>query len=167
MRSETEIERVQIRLRAYQAQDFQALWKLDQRCFEDGISYSKAELQQYLQLKTAFALVAQPEGDSAICGFIIAHRRRGGFGHVLTIDVAPEFRQHGVGTLLLRAAHARLAKEGCHTMFLETAVNNLPAISFYKRHGYSVVRTLPRYYQATGMDAFLLSKPLDTVAHPI
>ncbi len=162
MLSRSDIDGVPVRTRAYETQDFETLWHLDQRCFEEGISYSKAELQQYLQLRAAFALVAETEEENTICGFIIAHRRRGGYGHVLTIDVDPEFRQHGVGTLLLGRAHERLAREGCHTMFLETAVNNLPAISFYKRHGYSVVRTLPRYYQATGMDAFLLSRRLDS-----
>jgi len=45
-------------------------------------------------------------------------------------------------------------------MFLETAVDNLAAIAFYKRHGYSVLRTLLGYYQATGIDAFLMSASL-------
>jgi ribosomal-protein-alanine N-acetyltransferase len=150
---------VQARLRDYRLADFGALWCLDQLCFEEGISYSKVELQHYIKLKTAFTLVAEGETGS-ICGFIIAHRRRGGFGHILTIDVDPDLRQHGVGTRLLLGAHERLAREGCHTVFLETAVNNLAAIAFYNRHGYDVVRTLPRYYHATGVDAFLLSKKL-------
>ena len=156
-----EIENVQVRLRDYRPADFEALWRLDQACFEEGISYTKAELQQYVQLKNTFTVIAESIGEhSPVCGFIIAHRRRGGYGHVLTIDVDPDLRQQGIGTLLLCCAHDRLAREGCHTMFLETAVNNLGAIAFYKRHGYTVVRTLPRYYQATGMDAFLLSASL-------
>jgi ribosomal protein S18 acetylase RimI-like enzyme len=164
MLSKPEIEDVQVRLRDYRPSDLEALWHLDQVCFEEGISYSKAELQQYIQLKTAFTLIAEAEGtedaDKSICGFIIARRRRGGYGHILTIDVDPNLRQQGIGTRLLRAAHERLAREGCHTMFLETAVNNLAAIAFYKRHGYVVVRTIPRYYHATEMDAFLLSASL-------
>lgn len=159
-----EIKDVQVRLRDYQPTDLESLWRLDQSCFEEGISYSKAELQQYVDLKNTFTLIAETaESDlreRSICGFIIAHRRRGGYGHILTIDVDPNLRQQRIGTRLLAAAHERLSREGCHTMFLETAVNNLGAIAFYKRHGYTVVRTLPRYYQATGMDAFLLSASL-------
>lgn len=166
-RVKAEIERVQVRLREYDPADFELLWRLDQLCFEDGISYSKAELEHYVRLKSAFTILAvaemreAAERSSPICGFIIAHRRRGGYGHILTIDVDPYFRQHGVGTKLLQSAHERLAREGCRTMFLETAVNNVAAIAFYKRHGYAVVRTIPRYYQATGMDAFLLSRKLE------
>jgi ribosomal protein S18 acetylase RimI-like enzyme len=49
-------------------------------------------------------------------------------------------------------------------MYLEVAVNNLAAIAFYKRHHYSVVRTIPRYYQATGVDAFLMAAKLTPVS---
>ena len=166
MRTPTDSSKVTLRLREYRPQDFEALWRLDQVCFEEGISYNEAELKHYLNLKTAFTLIVEADVSHAdvpamsICGFIIAHRRRGGFGHILTIDVDPACRQRGIGTMLLQQAHERLAREGCHTMFLETAVNNVAALAFYKQHGYSVVRTLPRYYHATGMDAFLLSAKL-------
>src|SRR4051812_40623226 len=166
MLRKSDISYVQIQLRPYRAGDIEALWQLDQVCFEDGISYSREELQHYIQLKTAFTLVAEAdlpgptERETPTCGFIIAHRRRGGYGHILTIDVDPYFRKRGVGTLLLSGAHERLKGEGCHTVFLETAVNNLAALAFYKKHGYTVVRTIPRYYHATGMDAFLMSLDL-------
>ncbi|HEY3930012.1 MAG TPA: N-acetyltransferase [Candidatus Koribacter sp.] len=161
-----DIDTVQVSLRDYTRSDFDALWKLDQVCFEEGISYSKMELAHYIELKHAFTVIAEaelhegPTHQTALCGFIVAHRRRGGYGHILTIDVDPYFRRHSVGTRLLTAAHDRLRSEGCHTMFLEAAVNNVAAIAFYKRHGYTVVRTIPRYYQTTGMDAFLLSAKL-------
>lgn len=158
MATRPDIQNVHVRLRDYQPGDLEALWQLDQVCFEAGIAYSREELLHYIGLRTAFTLVA--ESDAEIRGFIVAHRRRGGFGHILTIDVDPDFRQRGVGTLLLRGAHARLQNEGARTIFLETAVNNTAAIAFYKRHGYNIVRTLPRYYHATGMDAFLLSAAL-------
>jgi [ribosomal protein S18]-alanine N-acetyltransferase len=166
MQSRAHIEQVQVRLREYRPDDLEALWRLDQACFEEGISYSEEELQHYIRLKGAFTLVGEAElhegekSQTTICGFIVAHRRRGGFGHILTIDVDPYFRQRGVGTLLLQGAHDRLAREGCHTVFLETAVNNLAALAFYKRHSYTIVRTIPRYYHATGMDAFLMSVKL-------
>ena len=44
-------------------------------------------------------------------------------------------------------------------MGLETAVDNVAALSFYKRHGYSVVRTWPRYY-SNGVDALVMRKEL-------
>lgn len=149
-----DIGEVRIRLRAYRQQDFEALWLLDQQCF-DQEAYSQLELAHYMSRRNAFTIVAEC-GTDKICGFIVAHRR-GATGHILTIDVDPETRRHGIGSKLLVAAHKRLAREGCHTINLETAVNNIAAIAFYKRHNYSVVRTLPRYYHASGVDAFHMS----------
>jgi ribosomal protein S18 acetylase RimI-like enzyme len=59
----------------------------------------------------------------------------------------------------LRAAEDRLIVAGCRTIELETAVDNVSALMFYKRHGYSVTRTFPRYY-SNGVDALVLEKIL-------
>ena len=150
-------EEVRIRLRPYRQQDFEALWRLDQQCF-DHEAYSQLELAHYMSRRNAFTIVAECDTEK-ICGFIVAHRRAA-IGHILTIDVDPETRRHRIGSKLLVAAHKRLAREGCHTVNLETAVNNMAAIAFYKRHNYSVVRTLPRYYHASGVDAFSMSVEL-------
>ena len=160
-----ESEEVRIRLRAYRPQDFDALWLLDQQCFDEE-AYSRIELAHYMSRRNAFTVVAECDAKpSRICGFIVAHRRAA-IGHILTIDVEPQSRRHRIGSRLLIAAHHRLAREGCNTIYLETAVNNLPAIAFYKRHDYSVVRTLPRYYYTSGMDAFLMSAHLPLPAQP-
>jgi ribosomal protein S18 acetylase RimI-like enzyme len=42
---------------------------------------------------------------------------------------------------------------------LETAVDNVAALSFYKRRGYNVIQTVSRYY-SSGVDALLLEKDL-------
>ena len=48
-------------------------------------------------------------------------------------------------------------------MGLETAVDNLAALSFYKRHGYNVIRTWPRYY-SNGVDALVMKKELSRMS---
>jgi [ribosomal protein S18]-alanine N-acetyltransferase len=73
--------------------------------------------------------------------------------------VIGEARRFGVGSLLLRAAEDRLIMAGCRAVELETAVDNLSALSFYERHAYSAVRTFPRYY-SNGLDALVLEKTL-------
>jgi ribosomal protein S18 acetylase RimI-like enzyme len=64
-----------------------------------------------------------------------------------------------VGTALLEAAEERLRGGDSRHVFLETAVNNAPAIAFYKRHGYELIKTIPRYYK-NDLDALLLGKRL-------
>ena len=100
-------------------------------------------------------MVAVDSGKNRTSGFIVAHA--GSTGHVITIDVSPRSRRERVGSKLLAAAEDRLRTAGAQTVGLETAVDNLSALAFYKKHGYSVVRTWPRYY-SNGVDALVLKK---------
>lgn len=144
-------------IRDFKPEDFDTLWRMDQECFPPGIAYSRPELRAYMRHRQSFTLVAQEAGDGAIGGFIVALSAP--TGHVVTIDVLPAARRSGVGSMLLSAAEDRLRATGSKAVGLETAVDNLAALSFYKRHGYSVVRTWPRYYP-TGVDALVLKKIL-------
>ena len=144
-------------VRDFKAEDFDLLWRMDQECFPPGISYSKPELKSYIRHRGSFTLVAADAGKDEIQGFIIGHCAT--TGHVITIDVSSKARRSGVGSLLLRAAEDRMRDAGCPWVGLETAVDNVTALSFYKRHGYNVIRTWPRYY-SNGMDALVLRKDL-------
>jgi [ribosomal protein S18]-alanine N-acetyltransferase len=146
---------VSINLRDFRNFDFERLHKLDQECFPRGISYSKAELMHYMTRRGAFTLVAE-EGER-ILGFLVAQEDRRSLGHVITIDVHREARRKGIGILLMDEAEKRLRGRGCVGMYLEVAINNHPAIAFYERLGYSVLQTIPHYYQ-NNLDAFLMGK---------
>jgi [ribosomal protein S18]-alanine N-acetyltransferase len=160
-------------LRDAKPKDFDALWRIDQQCFAPGIAYSRQELTIYMRRRGAFTLIASQTANGineekheekkdghnhdAIAGFLVAHS--GAIGHIITIDVVESFRRSGVGSLMLRAAEERLRENGSRAVGLETAVDNLSALAFYKRLGYHVVKTWPRYY-ATGVDALVLKKEL-------
>lgn len=147
-------------IRDFKAEDFETLWQVDQQCFPPGISYSRQELKVYLRRKGSFTLVAVGRDGASIAGFIVAYG--GPMGHIITIDVIEAARRSGVGSLLLKAAEERLQAAGSRAVGLETAVDNLAALSFYKRHGYSVIRTWPRYY-SNGVDALVMKKELVAV----
>jgi [ribosomal protein S18]-alanine N-acetyltransferase len=130
-------------LRAYQPDDFDALYKLDQSCFPRGIAYSKTTLRYYLALSSAQCLLAVQKDD--IAGFILCERD-GPLAHIITLDVAEAHRRSGVGSLLLNAAEKNLSAQGVRTVFLETAVNNQAAVNFWSRHLYIKEAILKRYY---------------------
>lgn len=130
---------------------------MDQECFPPGISYSRQELKTYMKYRGSFTLVAT-NGQHEIAGFIVA--KSGSTGHIITIDVGPQERRSGVGSLLLKGAEDRLRTAGSSAVGLETAVDNIAALAFYKRHGYAVIRTWPRYY-SNGVDALVLNKDLN------
>ena len=148
-------------IRDFKPEDFEALWRMDQECFPPGIAYSRQELKIYMRRGGAVTLLAVDPVDGKIGGFIVAHD--GATGHIITIDVAETARRSGVGSMLLRAAEDRLRVAGALAVGLETAVDNLSALAFYKRHGYSVIKTWPRYY-SNGVDALVMTKKLTTSA---
>ena len=145
-------------IRDFEPEDFETLWRMDQACFPAGIAYSRQELKAYIRHRGAFTLVAVDGEGGKAQGFIIAHR--GPTGHIVTIDVDPGTRRSGVGSVLLQSAEERLHSAGSLAVGLETAVDNLAALAFYKRHGYNVLRTWPRYY-SNGVDALVLKKDLN------
>jgi ribosomal-protein-alanine N-acetyltransferase len=150
-------------VRDFQPADFETLWRVDQECFPPGISYSRAELKFYMRRSGSFTLVAEDPavvaGKVLVAGFIVGEADGRGHGHIITIDVIAPARRFGVGSLLLNAAEDRLRAAGCRSIELETAVDNSSALAFYKRHGYSVIKTFPRYY-SNGVDALVLQKDL-------
>ena len=155
-------------LRDFQPQDLETLWAIDQRCFAPDIAYSRHELSLYMRRNGAFTIVAEKQTDAvdtssmAIAGFIVAESNRRAAGHIITIDVLPEHRRSGLGSMLLATAEERLRSAGCRSAHLEAAVNNLSAIRFYKRHGYDIVAARPRYYSG-GLSAFVLQKRLKPI----
>jgi ribosomal-protein-alanine N-acetyltransferase len=164
-------------IRDFRLDDFETLWHIDQECFSLGISYSRPELKFYIRRRGSFTLVSekaaeitlqkaakQKPGKAAvepieekIAGFIVTQTGR--TGHIITIDVIAAARRSGVGSQLLQAAEDRLRTAGSKAVSLETAVDNLSALAFYKRHGYSVIETVPRYY-SNGVDALRMKKEL-------
>ena len=149
-------------LRKYRPEDFDRLLEIDQVCFVEGIAYNAAELRFFLTMPSAIAWVGM-EGE-VIQGFIVADRfrqRRASrfMGRIITIDVAPPAQHTGLGTLLLTSSEKDLREAGCDYVSLEVAVDNEPALRFYKKHGYSVLRALPRYY-LDSIDGLLMGKNL-------
>ncbi|MDR3749678.1 MAG: N-acetyltransferase [Acidobacteriota bacterium] len=149
-------------LRDYRAEDFDRLWEIDQLCFVPGIAYTQMELSGYLAQRNAIRLVAEfgcPAQRGQIAGFLVAsfHNQ---VGRILTIDVLPEARGSGLGSYLMLECEIRLRASGCKEVFLETAVNNAPALRMYHKLGYEILRTLPEYYSSESLDAFQMGKQL-------
>lgn len=134
--------------------DAAALWALDQRCFAPGIAYSREEIQAALGRAGGFRCGV--EQASVIAAFILTQPERG-WGHIITIDVAPEYRRHGLGRWLMLAAERHHRARGARGMRLEVAANNSGAMRFYLGLDYELDRRLPSYY-AGGLDGLSLLK---------
>lgn len=150
-------------LRPFREEDFARLMEIDHLCFIEGIAYPEEEMRYFLRLPTARTFIATND-SGRIMGFIIAdafrpRRFAATMGRIITIDVDPAVQKSGLGRLLIARAEEHLKKAGCKEVILEVAVDNDRALRFYKKAGYSVLKSLPRYYMDS-LDGLLMGKKL-------
>lgn len=166
-------------IRAYRDADFDALYRLDQRCYPPGIAYSRFALHAFLSEPGAQALVAYspasspvacpersrraPATGSKLLGFVLVRQMSSGRGHIITLDVEEAHRRRGLGTALLAAAERWLAAQGVARVRLETAADNHPAVAFWQKAGYRLRRVLRGYYLGR-LDAYEMEKELTAPA---
>jgi ribosomal-protein-alanine N-acetyltransferase len=97
---------------------------------------------------------------SKVVGYTVASAN-GTQGHIVSLAVIPNYRRRGIGTALLSALTAKLAKEGIEQIHLEVRKGNAGAIAFYQRMGYSPSSKI-RHYYADGEDALVLARSAES-----
>jgi [ribosomal protein S18]-alanine N-acetyltransferase len=92
-----------------------------------------------------FGKAARPIGKKGIAGFIL-YTLVAGEGEILTVATAPQWRRHGIGEMLVKAALSHLNAERAEAMFLEVGDSNQAALSLYRKHGFTEVGKRQNYY---------------------
>ena len=153
-------------LRAYQAQDLDALQALDAVCFSPIFRFSRSAMRRFAEAGNAVVRVAyeQSNADAEAClaGFCIVHMERARAqtaGYVVTLDVDPRYRGQGLARRLMGALEDLARERGAVAMTLHVAVANEPAIRLYEGFGY-LRASVERHFYAEGGDAFFYRKPL-------
>ncbi len=149
-----------IRLRDAVEADLQRLFELDRICFPAGIAYSLGEFRSLLRSRETVCVVA--EEGAVLTGFSVAQSvrvRTSQGGHIVTIDVAPDFRRRGIGRLLMEHIESRMRDDGATWLRLEVAVNNFAALNFYTGLEFEAIGEIPEYYRGS-LDAIVMAKAL-------
>nr|MDO8098742.1 ribosomal protein S18-alanine N-acetyltransferase [Candidatus Njordarchaeota archaeon] len=81
-------------------------------------------------------------------------------GHLLNIAVDEEWRNKGIGGLLLDAATRYALQRGVDEIWLEVQMNNTNAIRFYSKRGFKSTGQILRNYYPDGGDASVMRKKL-------
>jgi ribosomal-protein-alanine N-acetyltransferase len=140
-------------------EDFEVLLEIDEASFPGGVAYDANELAYFINHDGAETIVV--EEDGAIVAFLImeVHSNRRS-ATIVTVDVRQNSQRKGYGSQLLARAEEMLNDYGIEVYDLQVDVSNGKAILFYKKHGFTLVRTLRNYY-ANGHDAYLMVKELN------
>jgi [ribosomal protein S18]-alanine N-acetyltransferase len=139
------MDNLPLRIRNFRAEDFEALFLMDQICFASDIAFSREEFLFYLHHPHGIVRIC--EEAERVAGFVLALIGSRSSAHVITLDVSPECRQRGMGTRLMKDLHRELEKRKVQKSILEVGIENAPAQCLYRKLGYREVDTLTGYYR--------------------
>jgi ribosomal protein S18 acetylase RimI-like enzyme len=122
------------------------LYEIEKQCFDEE-AFSKQQIGYLLEDYNAVSFVARV--DEEIAGFIIGRVdliRNRPVGHIMTIDVAPNYRRKKVAQKLMLETEAVFKTKGAKECRLEVRENNVTALSLYIKLGYEKISLLEHYY---------------------
>ena len=122
------------------------LYKIEEKCF-DREAFSKRQIAYLLTDYNTIALAAKTGNN--IAGFIIVQvevEENNEFGHIITINVTPNFRRQKIATKMVHEIENLLKQKGIGECRLEVREDNHVAIKLYQTLGYQTLGKLERYY---------------------
>ncbi|MEM2318992.1 MAG: GNAT family N-acetyltransferase, partial [Candidatus Bathyarchaeia archaeon] len=108
------------------------LYEIEIECFKKE-AFTKQQIAQLLQNSNTIGLVAKEYGE--IIGFIIGVLSVEDniiVGHILTIDVSPNYRRRGVGIRLLQEIERIFKNKQANLCRLEVKEDNVAALNLYR-----------------------------------
>jgi ribosomal-protein-alanine N-acetyltransferase len=144
----------EIVLRGYRAGDWRAMYGLDLACFEPPFRFGQREMRRLAEASNALTVLA--ERHDILVGFCIVHLEDH-WGYIVTLDVAPECRRHGLATRLMADIEARTRAAGATGIGLHVFNENSGAIQFYEQIGYDRIGMHEDFY-GRGLDALVYRK---------
>lgn len=127
---------------------------LHAHCFETP--WGEAEMLRLLDSTGVEGLVLQCGDDPVGLALV---RAIAGEAEILTLGIAPDHRQKGLGLSLVRACAERARSRAAERLYLEVSEANLAAQALYESAGFSKVGYRPRYYR-DGNAALVLAMTL-------
>ena len=81
--------------------------------------------------------------------------------HLLRIAVALGWRRQGIADRLLNSCFREARIRGASAVYLEVRQSNTFAKDLYKKLGFQIMATRPKYFMDTGEDALIMIKVLE------
>lgn len=122
------------------------LYQIERECF-DKEAFTKQQIAYLLKDYNSINLIAKIYSE--IVGFIIGaiyYERNAQVGHIITVDVAPAYRQKGVAQKLLQEIEKIFRGKGSRASYLEVREDNIAALGVYQKLGYKKIAKLKNYY---------------------
>jgi [ribosomal protein S18]-alanine N-acetyltransferase len=149
---------LEIILRDNRPDDLDAMHALDLVCFEPVFQFSRRAMRAFASAAKAIVVIAEGQPGRELAGFVIVEMEQTS-AYVMTLDVAPEFRRHGLAKRLMADAEAKAGVAGARWIELHVSRENAAAVHLYEALGYERAALVPHFY-GRGLDAFVYRKEL-------
>ncbi len=158
-------------IRPYTPDDFDALYAIEEVCFQPPFRFPRAHMRKLVRNPHAAVWIAQEETtqeQSTMAGFaIVAWTTQPPstadpsttLAYIETIEVLPGFRARGIGAQLLQQVEASARAASAASLWLHVDITNAEAIRLYERHGFQPRGTEDDFY-FPGRGALIYCKPL-------
>lgn len=138
--------------------DASLLYSLEKKLFlAENFPLSRASFAYHI--RNSLILTAEVEGELA--GYILVLIKRAN-AKLYSIGVGSTYRDSGIAKKLLEAAVVELLLLGFKRLLLEVRVDNVIAISLYKKMGFSIKKELKAFY-LDGCNAYLMESDINIV----
>lgn len=125
-------------------------------------SWTEADYQAEVHRDDSIFLVIKEKSAERSEGFIAARLIMStdssypSEAEILNITVAPEYREKGLGSALLRTAVAKIIRHSPATIWLDVRQSNRSAVAFYENNGFTTVYSRKNFYSDPTEDAFVM-----------
>jgi ribosomal-protein-alanine N-acetyltransferase len=126
--------------------------------------WSRSMFAGELAKPSSISLGAFDETTERLVGYLIISRYVDAW-HVMNVAVTPEYRRHGVATLLLEELFRLTEGDSRRGYTLEVRVSNASAIALYERLGFQATGVRRGYYTDNREDALIMWK--DPIRKPV
>lgn len=140
-------------LRLAEIDDADGIYQVETDSF--SIPWSLPSVIHELEDKERKLYIVAEEGDTIIGyagAWIVLDE-----GQITNIAIKSSYRRQGYGTMLTRKLIKELFTLGMQEIFLEVRISNIPAISLYRRLGFTVKGVRKSYYSEPTEDAYIMS----------
>lgn len=135
------------------AEDVPFISRLEEETF--SMPWSADSFLGMISKEDARYYVAEEDGRLlGGCGVLMI----AGEGNITNVAIAPEARNRGIGTALLRHLMAEGDREGLTAYTLEVRVSNAAAIHVYEKLGFVSAGVRPGFYEKPVEDALIFWK---------
>jgi ribosomal protein S18 acetylase RimI-like enzyme len=141
----TKPKRQDVKIREMTIDDVADVFHLGERLFEAEKApnayrtWDQYEIVALFNSDTEYCLVA--EFEDQIVGFalgttITKRHSAWKYGHLIWLGVVPYFQRLGLAERLFQSFKTLMLKSGVRLLFVDTDAENLPALHFFRKHGF-------------------------------